>query len=242
MGLGWLLTGYGAALVVLGMLAAMVRGPGSTSTTPILVLAYAQVVFIAVLVPSWLVAWRPQDDVRRGVVLFYRSCQLLLAGLAAELVASIWAGAEGWFEALILQAVLVSFTLTAAGVSVLVWAVVRKRAPAQLLATTILLAAAAAPLLANPVIRAVSSDARGHAVDVTSYISPVVVTSYAVGVDFYRGPRMYDWSVAGSYRFSVPHWPTACAAYLIVGGALITAFRRFLPAQASASDPVPPVS
>ena len=133
------------------------------------------------------------------------------------------------YGALLLEGLVGSFAVGSAGVSTLVLAAVRRVAAAQILASVVLLGLLALPMLANPVITWVTPAHRRLAIDCTSYSSALVVTAYAAEMDFYRGPGMYEWSVAGDYAFSMPRPLTASLLYLGTGLLLVAVFRPLRP-------------
>lgn len=222
-GLG--LVGYGLILIMVGVFASTVRGSASSAHAPIVLASYVQLAVIVILVPSWVT-----DEFRTFAGLILRVLAILLTGLLGVLAVAVVKNQPGWVTtALLSQTVVASFALATAGVSTFVLALLRGRLASQLVASGLLLLALTAPMLANPIIRYVEPAQRASTIDVVSLVSPAVVVTYAAGVDFYRTPGMYRWSLARDYPFSVPRLPVACALYLGVGFVLTAAFRPLTP-------------
>ncbi len=221
----WGLVGYGLILIMAGVFALTVRGPASSAHAPIVLTSYVQLAVIAVLIPSVVT-----DEFRTLGGLILRVLAILLTGLVGILAVAAVSNPPGWMTtALLSQTVVVSFALATAGVATFVLALLRGRLASQLVASLLLLLTLTAPMLANPLIRYVEPARRASTIDGVSMISPVVVVTYAVGVDFYRSPGMYRWSLARDYPFSVPRLPVACVLYLGIGFVLTGAFRPLTP-------------
>ena len=219
------LAGYGFMLAGAGVFAGLVEGHDSMEYAPLVIVTWLQLATCAVVVPLWVCGEGAGG--LGGVAL--RIVSLVAVGLAGLFVTTAVAGEGGWGEALLLEGLVGSFAVGSAGVSTLVLAAVRRVAAAQILASVVLLGLLALPMLANPVITWVTPAHRRLAIDCTSYSSALVVTAYAAEMDFYRGPGMYEWSVAGDYAFSVPRPLTASLLYLGTGLLLVAVFRPLRP-------------
>ena len=213
--------GYGLVLCVVMLLAGFVPSPGASPQAPVVVAGFLQLAALAVLIPFWVVGVSGKDRFRALTELLSKMAQPLLVGLIAAVGCSRILRGIDIVDILLVQAVVTSFAVGAAGCASLVLTVVRKRSASQLLSSLILLGLLSAPLWANTFIRRVGPEHRTLVISSVSYSSGMVVTAYAAGVDFYRGPRMYVWSVVGDYGFKAPRTWVACALYLGVGALLI---------------------
>ena len=118
------------------------------------------------------------------------------------------------------------FAAGAVGVSVLVPAVLRTDWRRNLWFRRCWLVVLAGPL--RPTRSLGPSSNRTTAIDCASYASPLVVTAYAVDVDFYQDNGWHDWSVAGDYAFKIPGASKACLLYCGVGLVLTAGFWGFV--------------
>ena len=198
------LAGYGLVLAGLGVFARAIGEVGTPAQAPVVLMGYVQLALAAIVIPLEVTAPREGSRIAfvRGV--FLRVALFLAAGVPAVLVVTMLAGSSVWPAALRVQAVVWCYAVGALGVSVLVLAVLRRGVLSQWVVSVVLLTMLGAPLVANPLIEWAGPGRRARAIDCVSYSSGMVMVSYAGGMDFYRGPRMYEWSLAGDYPYHVP--------------------------------------
>lgn len=202
----------GFALLVLGLLAAGMSGAESG-----LIASLCLPIAVAGVVPATAGRWRRGDT----VAAWRREAATLAAPMLPALFGGMLAGA-GIAGGAALAVVIGALAMLAGGLRALLGGGDPDRPGAQSLASLTLVVLIGGIFAADPVVEKLRDDAptRQAVISVVAGWNPVLVSAGRIfDIDLMHADLMYSRLsvIARYYRFELPGWPAAAAAYALVG-------------------------